>query len=85
MERDSDQILTPSDRVPAGRLARAYAWALTALRWIVVPAWIVAAVAATHYLPTLNQAQGNARSAQPSYLRRQSEAMANAKGIALAA
>ncbi len=30
-------------------------------------------------------AQGNARSAQPSYWRRQSEAMAKEKGMALAA
>jgi putative drug exporter of the RND superfamily len=30
------------------------------MRWLVVPAWILAAIAATHFLPSLQQAQGGA-------------------------
>lgn len=60
MEPDHERILAPSDRAPAGPVARAYAWVLTGLRWLVVPAWILAAVGATRFLPTLQQAQGNA-------------------------
>jgi RND superfamily putative drug exporter len=55
-----DRILTPADRAPAGPLSRAYAWTLLLLRWLVVPAWIVAAVAAVHFLPSLEQAQSGA-------------------------
>ena len=39
-----------------GRIARAFAWLVVALRHIVVLAWIAAAVAATLYLPGLDTA-----------------------------
>ena len=57
---DDSRSLTPGERSPAGRLARAYAWTLLHLRWLVVPAWIAAAVSAVHFLPSLQQAQSGA-------------------------
>jgi len=57
---DDSRILTPGERSPAGRAARAYAWTLLHVRWLVVPAWIVAAVSAVHFLPSLQQAQSGA-------------------------
>jgi RND superfamily putative drug exporter len=54
--RDREQ-LTPA---PAGKISRAFAWTVVAFRFLLVPAWIAAAVLAVLWLPGLSQSQGGA-------------------------
>jgi RND superfamily putative drug exporter len=44
----------------AGALSRAFAWTVVALRFLLVPAWIAAAVAALLWLPGLSSSDGDA-------------------------
>lgn len=60
MAQAGDRTSATDEVVPAGRVSRAYAWVLSNVRFLVVPAWVAAAVAATVYLPSLAQAQGGA-------------------------
>jgi len=46
----------------AGALPRAFAWTVVAFRFLLVPAWIAAAVAALVWLPGLSTSQGDALS-----------------------
>jgi RND superfamily putative drug exporter len=50
-------VRPPGSPAPTGPVARAVAWAIVALRWVLVPGWIVLAVAATVYLPALGSEQ----------------------------
>jgi RND superfamily putative drug exporter len=45
----------PGDEVHTGRVARSYAWTIVFLRFLVLPAWIVAAAAVYHFGPTISQ------------------------------
>src|SRR6476659_5685444 len=57
----------------AGLFARGLAWVVVHLRYLFVPAWIVAAVLATVFLPGLNQADSSSLS---SMLPKDSSAVA---------
>ena len=55
MSRAPGRRRDPARRqLKAGRVARGYARTVVALRFLILPAWIVAAVAAVDYLPAFN-------------------------------
>lgn len=58
----ANQVEAPSEagraRAAVGAGARAYAALVVALRYVIVAGWVVAAVAATAYLPALTQSNG---------------------------
>ena len=64
---------------PAGRPARALAWIVVHLRFLVVAAWVAAAVLATIYLPPISEADG---STLTSMLPKDSAAVATERSIA---
>jgi putative drug exporter of the RND superfamily len=63
---------------PAGRPARALAWVVVHLRFLVVAAWVAAAVLATIYLPPISEADG---SSLASMLPKDSAAVATEQSI----
>jgi putative drug exporter of the RND superfamily len=65
-EDRTTQVVAERPRVAAGRTARAAAWLIVGLRWLVVPAWLAAAVYVAVSVPTQGDNSKNVINLVPS-------------------